>query len=397
MTTIKNVKILILSCFILPVFSQTVSTISPQFSGSGGVSVDANGNVFVGDYGDALNNANGTQIRMIDQQGSLSLFASGFQGASGNTIAPDGNLFQCNIAGNFVSMVTPNGSVSTYTSQGISSPVGVTMDTAGNLYIANCGNNTVQKVAPGSPSPISTQFSSGSIFSCPNGITIDGNQNLYVSNFNDGSVIKITPTGTASLFATIPGSNNGHLTYSPVYDALFVNSHGSSSIYRVLMNGSVSKVAGSGIRGNLDGPALSASFSRPNGIAFSKTADTLYLNSSVPITNVGVPLNPSLVRMVTGMSTYTGLGSSNSWTRMSVFPNPAIEIISIRLNSPNDEFASLRLMDYLGKSVSMESRLKIDAGFNQIETRLPEGLQPGTYFLILEGSATKFRKRIIVQ
>lgn len=42
----------------------TVSTVTPQaFNGSGGVVVNANGEVFVGDFGATLGNANGTTVK----------------------------------------------------------------------------------------------------------------------------------------------------------------------------------------------------------------------------------------------------------------------------------------------------------------------------------------------
>jgi len=141
---LTGLMVLVIGC--VPAFSQTVTTISPSMSASGGISIDKIGNVLVADYGDALANANGTAIRKISKEGILSVYATGFQGASGNTFAPDGNLYQCNIAGNSISRVSPSVSVTTFVSTGLSSPVGIISDTSGNLFVANCGNNTIQKV-----------------------------------------------------------------------------------------------------------------------------------------------------------------------------------------------------------------------------------------------------------
>ena len=394
MKTIKQIGLLVLLGCFTPLFSQNVSTISVPFSGSGGVLVDHSGNVLIANYGDALNNANGTKIRKIDNQGNLSIYAQGFQGASGNTLMPNGNIYQSNIAGNFISKVKPDGTVSTYSSQGLVSPVGIVADTAGILFVANCGDNTIRKIT----SDVSTtQYSSNAIFNCPNGITIDQEQNLYVSNFNDGNVIKITPGGSVSLFATIPGGSNGHLKYSEIYDALFVNSHGSSSIYRVTMDGNVAKLAGAGWRGNLDGPALEASFSRPNGIDFSKTGDTLYVNSSVPLSNVGVPLNPSLVRMITGISTFNGTEDETGPKAFDVFPNPIQDHASLRFNSPIGGELSIYLYDLMGGQVLLSESQNYSAGINQVEVTLPPNLDPGVYFLTLRGEEIAMNKRILIQ
>lgn len=210
-----NQKTLLLSFFFFSfnLFAQiTVNTVTDPFPASGGVKVGPDHNVYIGNYGDALPNANGSQIWVYEPStGILSEFANGLQGASGNAFDSQGNFFQSNIAGSYISKVTQEGFVSTFTSVGISSPVGIAIDEEDNLYVCNCGNNTIRKVTP---KAVSTQFSSGSLFACPNGITLDGSGNLYVSNFNNGNVIKINAGGYPSLFATIPGGNNGHLTYS---------------------------------------------------------------------------------------------------------------------------------------------------------------------------------------
>jgi DNA-binding beta-propeller fold protein YncE len=383
---------LLIGC--IPAFSQTVTTISPAMAASGGISIDKMGNILVADYGDALPNANGTAIRMINTEGILSVYATGFQGASGNTFAPDGNLYQCNIAANSVSLVSGSVSVSTFVSNGLASPVGIISDTAGNLFVANCGNNTVQKI---SPTGISTQFASSSLFQCPNGITIDEDQNLYVSNFNDGNVLKITPTGSISVFANIPGGNNGHITYSPAHDAFFVASHGASSIFRITKNGKVHTLAGAGWRGNLDGPAANATFSRPNGIAVTKTGDTLYVNSSVPTTNVGLPLNPSVLRMITGVNLFTANENLFSEENVAVYPNPTSGSVFVRLESAGSGEIKMELFGPVGEKAILGRQHYLQPGLNQLAFQIPKDIAPGIYILKLKGENISFQKRIMVR
>lgn len=394
MKIIKLAGLLVLWGSCMPSFSQTVSTIAGPMSGSGGILVDKDGSVLVADYGDALTNANGHTMRRVDLNGNISIHSTGFQGASGNTFGPDGRIYQCNIAGNFISKIKPNGTAVTYASQGLSSPVGIVADTAGNFYVANCGDNTVRKIAS---DVSSTQFSADPLFNCPNGITLDDEGNLYVSNFNDGNIIKIDENGTASLFSYIPGDNNGHLKYSSVHDALFVTSHGSSSIYRVQMDGSVVAFAGSGWRGNVDGPAASASFSRPNGIDFSKTHDTLYVNTAVPLHNNGVPLNPSLVRMVTGVSLFTGTEDKIDEASFEVYPNPVQEYAAIRFEAPSSGVIKIQLVDPLGNQIHLNEVRDYSSGLNQIEVSIPSNIDPGVYILSFRGEGVSMNKRIIVQ
>ena len=364
-----------------------VSTVTDEIPGSGGVKLDAQGNVYIANYGDALPNQNGNQVWRLDKEGNLEVFATGFQGASGNDFDSQGNLFQSNIAGSFISKITPEGNVSTFVSAGISAPVGIGIDSQDNLFVCNCGNNTIRKVTPNGGS---TQFASGTLFNCPNGITLDHEENLYVSNFSNGSVVKVTPEGTASFFINIPGNNNGHIAYSPIDSVLYVNSHGSHRIYRVTLEGDITIIAGSGIRGNVDGTALQAQFSRPNGIDVSPSGDTLYLNSSIPLTNAGLPLNPSVVRMVTGLRPDTVSSIKPVWeyegVELSHFPNPIKDKASILYELPKDLELELRLHNVGGKLLKVVELGKKRAGQHQLELstqHLPNGLY--YYSLINKG------------
>ena len=83
----------------IPVGTECHDIISPQPTNfSGDLAVDANGDIFVADYGVLLNNSNGTTIWKVTSEGEYSVFATGFSGASGNTFGPNGDLFQSNIA-----------------------------------------------------------------------------------------------------------------------------------------------------------------------------------------------------------------------------------------------------------------------------------------------------------
>jgi hypothetical protein len=110
------------------VFGQTVSTLTSSFNGSGGVAVDQSGNIYVGDFGATLSNGNGTTVTKILRDGSLSVFATGVAGASGNAFDSQGNLFQANIAGNRISKITPDGTVTIFATANIVNPVGVAID-----------------------------------------------------------------------------------------------------------------------------------------------------------------------------------------------------------------------------------------------------------------------------
>lgn len=255
-----------------------LETITELPIGTGGVVVDAAGNVYCADFGRSLSGPPGTSLYKITPEGQVSVFATGFVGASGNTIGADGNIYQSNIQGGTVSKVTPEGQVSTYAS-GMSGPVGVIFDQAGNLYVANCSDNTVRKVSPEGDVSV---FASGTMFNCPNGIAIDSGGNLYVANFSNASVVKVTPQGQSSVLTNLPGNNNGHIAF--FRNRLYVVARAANQIYELDLQGNATLIAGSGVRGHTDGPALLGTLSLPNDLGFSPDGKYLYVNDSKPVT-----------------------------------------------------------------------------------------------------------------
>ncbi len=380
----------------------TVTTITNQIPASGGVNLDNAGNLYIANFGDGLQNSNGTQIWRLDPNGNLDIFATGFTGASGNDFDSQGNLFQSNIGNGTVSMVTPDGTVSLFATTGISCPVGINVDADDNVYVCNCCGtfeNTIRKITHGG---VSTLFSSGTLFSCPNGITRDKDNNLYVSNFNNGIVIKITPDGTPSYFANISNGgngNNGHITYNETLDVLFVASHGTSQIHQITMDGIVTVIAGSGNRGNKNGDAAVATFSRPNGIISTVTGDTIYVNSSIPTSNVNFPLNPSVVRMITRInptSFTTHPGNHTPSATLEIVPNPARQAeIRLSYDLVQQEDLSIHIMDMKGIRVYTRREGVRPSGVHQASIQIAH-LPDGVYQCALVGSSLLISQKLVI-
>lgn len=82
--------------------------------GSGGVEVDAEGRVYVADFGSrpGAGGTGGDKVFRLGPDGEASVFARGLRGASGNALGPDGDLFQSSIGGNTITRITPDGEAS---------------------------------------------------------------------------------------------------------------------------------------------------------------------------------------------------------------------------------------------------------------------------------------------
>ncbi len=125
MKAIYSVILLVCVFGSTAVFAQLqVSTLVEEIDASGGVKVDAEGNIIVADFGESLDNGNGTNVWKVTPQGDVSLFTSGLSGASGNDFDSQGNLFQSSIGAGTVSKITPNGTLSLFATSGISCNVG---------------------------------------------------------------------------------------------------------------------------------------------------------------------------------------------------------------------------------------------------------------------------------
>ena len=397
-------------CFVLLLLgstgtsAQTVTTIASDMRASGGVSVGPDGNAYVADFGVALSNANGNIIYRVTPTGEVTTYATiplppsgGRVGASGNAFDADGNLLQSNISAGRISKIEPNGTISTLASANILGPVGVAVDSQGNVYATSCRNG-VGALSRVTPAGSSTIFVSNALLSCPNGLTIDDEDNLYTCNFKNGNVIKVTPAGEVSRLATVPGGGNGHLTFTN--GRLYVNSWQGHRIYEVTLEGEVRPLVGSGLPGQEDGPAETATFFRPNGISASVTGDTLYVNDTIP-TAVSNQLHTNAVRMITGIleTTTTALDAETVPRTMlrQNHPNPftATTTLSYQLAEPVP--VTLTVYDVLGQVVQTLVHGMQPAGTHQVRFS-GEDLADGLYiYQLKQGRHTETRTMILSQ
>jgi streptogramin lyase len=219
-----------------------------------GVAVDTAGNVYVADNGNNL-------IRKISPLGAVS------------TLAGSGTAGSANGTGMAASFNFPNG---------------VAVDAQGNVYVADVGNNMIRKISP--LGAVSTLAGSGSLgsengrgmaasFKGPYGVAVDAAGNVYVADAGNNMIRKISPLGVVSTLAGsgFAGSANGTGTvasfdqpYGVALDAagnVYVADAGNNMIRKISPLGAVSTLAGSGTAGSANGRGLAASFDFPTGVA----------------------------------------------------------------------------------------------------------------------------------
>jgi hypothetical protein len=310
--------------------SHNATGTSATFDEPIGVAVDLAGNVYVADKLNSL-------IRVISSGGVVTTLAgSGVQGhhdATGTLATFDqpegvavdsmGNVFVADTTNDTIRRITPGGSVSTYagialtpgsTNSGtvatlatFTTPSAVAVDSTGNVYVADTGNNIIRKIAPGSGATVGgvvTTFATG--FDSPEGITCDSSGNVYVADTFDSVIDIITPAGTVTTLAGTSGSAGtsdgtgpdaqfslpiGIAVDSTTGD-IFVGDTVADTIRKVTQAGVVTTIGGvPGSNGSTNGTGSFALFDAPEGIA-AKADGTLFVaDADNEVVREGVLLN----------------------------------------------------------------------------------------------------------
>lgn len=375
-----------------------VTTITDSIKGSGSLSLDSQGNLYIADLGDFLApptpTSDTTSVYKLDKLGNITVVATGFKTASGNAFDSQGNFYQADLVESKIYKIDINGQKTLFADSGLARPIGLVFDNNDNLYACNCGSSSISKIdTQGAVS----SFASGPLFSCPNGIAIDGKGHFYVSNYSGSlnNIVKISPEGAPSVFATLPGDELSHLDYFAPDSILFACSQSQNAIFMIDHNGNIVDSIGSFQRGNVDGTQYVASFSKPNGIAITPLGDSIYVNTAVPLTNSpNIPLNPSLIRLITGIKGLN-LFKRGVQEELSIYPNPVSERLFIDLHKlSNCSNAVLSIYSYEGKMVWTADGLcdYLDGNTLSIKTA---GLKTGLYVLELEIDGRKVNSTFI--
>ncbi len=238
-----------------------------QFYRPDGIAMDSAGNFYIADR---LNN----RIRMITPTFVVSTYAG-----TGVASSSDGPALSATF----------------------NAPSGVAVDSAGNVYVSESSGNKIRKIAPGGGT-VSTLAGSGSCgslnstglsaqFCTPQGLDVDSAGNVYVADYGNDRVRKITSGGVTT---TLAGSTPGYLDatttaaqFAGVYDVavdtagnVYVVEVDNARVRKVTSGGVVTTVVGSGTTGSANGVGSNAEFNGLYGITID-SAGNLYVSEGL--------------------------------------------------------------------------------------------------------------------
>ncbi|MYM34560.1 gluconolaconase [Duganella sp. FT94W] len=220
-----------------------------RFADPFGVALDRQGNLYIADGGS--NNI----IRKIDMNGLTSTLAGGVEGyaegvgttAAFNTpsgIAADaaGNLYVADTGNNAIRKITPDGVVSTLAGDGLAGdkdgqgagaqfngPVGVAVDAAGVVYVTDTYNDRIRRIAPdgavttiggGKRAGLADGPAAQALFDTPTGIVVSADGDLFIADTANHAIRKLSRDGTVSTVAVAKEDDRDALLRSPVGLAL---------------------------------------------------------------------------------------------------------------------------------------------------------------------------------
>jgi sugar lactone lactonase YvrE len=256
---------------------------TPGYSGDGGpatsaevndpfaVAADAAGNLYIADYGN-------NRIRKVSGGVITTVAGNGTQGYSGD-----------------------NGAA---TSAELNYPIGVAVDSAGNLYIADAFNQCIRKVSKGVITTVAGNGTPGysgdngpaasAELAYPFGVAVDSAGNLYIADNGNNRIRKVS----GGVITTVAGNgtpgysgDNGPATSAELNDPygvavgatgnLYIADYGNNRI-RQVSNGTITTLAGNGTQGYSgdNGAATSAELHSPSGVAVDAAGNVYIADGS---------------------------------------------------------------------------------------------------------------------
>jgi len=255
-----------------------------------------------------------------------------FLGPFGAAVDGLGNVYVADTKNSTIRQITPAGVVTTLagfagfpgSADGIgsdarfSSPRGVALDQAGNIYVADSGNATIRKMTlsgtnwmvntiAGQPGNDGSTDATGTnaLFNVPEALALDKATNMYVVDYQENTLRKMTPVGSNWMVSTIAGlagtygsadGSNGAVRFSGPKGVavdnntnLYVSDSFNYTVRKITPSGTnwvATTLAGlAGTYGTNNGAETNAQFGEVSGIGLDSAGNLYVADSSIEANN----------------------------------------------------------------------------------------------------------------
>lgn len=232
--------------------------------------------------------AGGATTGNVNAQGTAARFSQ----PNGIAVDSSDNLYVADSNNHRIRKVTPDGTVTTFagstngsangvgTAAQFSNPDDIAIDSNGDFYVADRGNNQIRKItASGTVTTLAGSTTSGMVdgqgtaarFYSPRNVAVDASGNVYVGDGNNNvyGIRKITSGGVVSTLyqsTSITGPSTRGLAVDG-NGTLYITYNNSSAVYKLSSGASAPSIfVGAATSGYVDGTAVNARFYTPAGL-----------------------------------------------------------------------------------------------------------------------------------
>jgi DNA-binding beta-propeller fold protein YncE len=196
--------------------------------------------------------------------------SSGLNSPTGVAVDGAGNVYLADFGNNAIKKwMAVNNNVTTLVSSGLHYPQGVAVDTAGNVYFADSGNKAIKKWTAANGT-VATLVSSG--LNDPTGAAVDGADNVYIADFGNNAIKKWTATNNTVTTLVSSGLSSPYGVAVDGAGNVYITDSGNNAIKKwTAASGALTTLVSSGL-------------SDPTGVAVDGTGNVyfcVYLNNVI--------------------------------------------------------------------------------------------------------------------
>ena len=381
----------------------------------GGAAMDSAGNIYFSNPGsNSIYAGNiypgGNNIFKIDSSGTISLYAGAagspptsygtnngqgtnarFFNPLGVAVDSAGNVYVADSFNHAIRKISPSRDVITL-SASLNYPIAITVDSVGNVYVADFYNHIICKIdinsnattyagSVGSPGFING-LSTEARFNYPSGVTVDLAGNVYVADIANSAIRKIDINGNVTTFiggivsTTVGGSlfNPYSLTIDSASN-IYVNTFNGVYFTIVNINGSFPQGTANGLYANsilkIDRYANITLLANGSGTGASGQGSAIFLDSSgkiyIPTLNkFSAPQGNIISKITVGTPVPTAIANATTTAIASLPAYPAITSSNVTTNIQSNTVAI-----YSGGYISSSKYLAVNPtslGFSNLYT-----------------------------